>query len=190
MATMCEREQPTAQPPAVQAVAVPAPLPYGLPVPEGGPLLPAERRLAIEAVEHIAIRVADIRRAEAFYHDFFGMDVIFRARQAGERWDFLPADFDWDAGLRQGIYPEYCYLRNGPLALLIQAAGRGTVFIEPRLQHISLRVAPESLVELRGVALARGYAVSEDRRHSFVFRDPFGITWHLTDGETEPDEPR
>ena len=136
------------------------------------------------ANSHIAIRVADIRRAEAFYHDFFGMDVIFRARQAGERWDFLPADFDWDAGLRQGIYPEYCYLRNGPLALLIQAAGRGTVFIEPRLQHISLRVAPESLVELRGVALARGYAVSEDQRHSFVFRDPFGEPAEIRMGES------
>ncbi len=184
---MSEHEQPAAQPLAVQAVVVPALLPYGLLVPEGSPLLPAERRPTIEAVEHIAIRVADIRRAEAFYHDFFGMDVVFRARQAGERWEFLPADFDWDAGLRQGIYPEYCFLRNGPLALLIQAAGRGTVFVEPRLQHISLRVAPESLVELRGMALVRGYAVSEDRRHSFVFRDPFGITWHLTDGQAEPE---
>lgn len=168
--------------PAIEPGAAPSILPYGLPSPDSGPLVPAERQLAIEAVEHIGIRVADIRRAEAFYHEVFAMDVVFRARRAGETWQLLPADFDWDAGLREGIYPDYCYLRNGPLGLLIQWAGRGTVFVEPRLQHISLRVAPEALLELRGVALARGYAVSELREHSFVFRDPFGITWHLTDG--------
>jgi catechol 2,3-dioxygenase-like lactoylglutathione lyase family enzyme len=164
-------------------VANSAVLPYGLPEPTAGSLLSAERRLAIEAVEHIALRVADIRRAESFYHDVFGMDIVLRARRTGERWELLPADLDWDAALRQGIYPDYCYLRNGPLALLLQWAGRGTVFVEPRLQHLSLRVSPEALIELRGLALARGYAVSEDRRHSFVFSDPFGITWHLTDGQ-------
>jgi len=179
---MAEPGQTATDQPVTDAGAIAAVLPYGLPEPTGGPLLPAKRQLAIEAVEHIAVRVADIRRAEAFYHDVFGMDVVFRARQAGDRWELLPADLDWDAALRQGIYPDFCYLRNGPLALLLEWAGRGTVFVEPRLQHISLRVAPESLIELRGLALARGYAVSEDRRHSFVFRDPFGITWHLTDG--------
>lgn len=173
---------------------VPAPpgsglLPYRLPDPAREPLLPAPRALRIEAIQHVAIRVADLRTAESFYREFFGMEVVWRVRHAGERWEYLPADFDWDAGIRTGIYPQYVLLRNGPLALLLQFAGRGTVFVEPRLVHLSLRVAPETLAELRAEVLVREYPVAQSDEHAFVFRDPFGITWHLTDlpGSEPPD---
>lgn len=170
----------------IQGALVPAPpgsglLPYGLPDPGAQPLLPATRTVRIEAFQHVAIRVADLQVAENFYREFFGMEVVWRVRRAGDAWEYLPLDFDWDAGLRSGVFPQYVLLRNGPLALLLQFAGRGTVFVEPRLVHLSLRVAPETLLELRAEVLIRGYAVAESDEHSFVFRDPFGITWHLTD---------
>ncbi len=169
-----------------QAALVPAPLgsgllPYGLPDPGAQPLLPSGRTVRIEAFRHVAIRVADLQVAECFYREFFGMEVVWRVRRAGEAWEYFPSDFDWDAGLRSGVFPQYVLLRNGPLALLLQFAGRGTVFVEPRLVHLSLRVTPETLLELRADVLVRGYAVAESNEHSFVFRDPFGITWHVTD---------
>ncbi len=168
---------------------VPAPtgsgaLPYGLPDLPEQPLLPAPRRLRIEALQHVAIRVADLQTAETFYRDFFGMELVWRVRRSGERWEYLPADFDWDAGIQLGILPHYVLLRNGPLALLLQFAGRGTVFVEPRLVHLSLRVDTETLAELRAEVLVRGYPVAQSEEHAFVFRDPFGITWHLTDSAT------
>ncbi|MCX7623548.1 MAG: VOC family protein [Thermomicrobium sp.] len=170
----------------IQPEIVPAPtgsgtLPYGLPDPSDRPLLPAPRAVRIEAIQHIAIRVADLRTAESFYRELFGMEVVWRVRRSAERWEYLPADFDWDAGLRTGIYPQYVLLRNGPLALLLQFAGRGTVFVEPRLVHLSVRVAPETLAEIRAEVLVREYPIAQSDEHAFVFRDPFGITWHVTD---------
>lgn len=170
----------------VHAELVPAPpgsgrLPFALPDPGTEPLLPAPRTLRLEALQHIAIRVADLPAAERFYREFFGMEVVWRVRRAGQGWEYLPADFDWGTALRTGIVPEYVLLRNRPLQLLLQFAGRGTVFVEPRLVHVSLRVAPETLLELRAEVLVRGYAVAESGEHSFVFRDPFGLTWHVTD---------
>lgn len=174
-------ERRPALPTLVPAPTGPGTLPYGLPAPTGTPLLAAPRSVQIEALEHVAIRVADLRVAEAFYREFFGMEVVWRVHRAGEQWEYLPADYDWETGFRAGIIPQYVLLRNGPLALLLQFAGRGTVFVEPRLVHLSLRVSPQTLLELRAEVLVRGYAVAESRDHSFVFRDPFGITWHLTD---------
>jgi len=161
-------------------------LPFHLPAPSSTPLLPAQRQVDIEAVQYICIRVADIRKAEAFYQGLFGMDILYRAHRTDNGWTFLPADFDWDAGIRQGVLPDYVLLRNGPLSLLLEFAGRGAVFVEPRLSHISLRVAPETLLDIRGEVLVRGYAVAEDLPHSFLFRDPFGVMWHLATSETGP----
>ncbi|MDW7982233.1 MAG: VOC family protein [Thermomicrobium sp.] len=177
---MSEQVVPS-QPVSVAAPAGSGLLPYRLPDPVTQPLLPAPRSVAIEAFQHVAIRVADLQTAESFYREFFGMEVVWRVRRAGESWEYLPADFDWDAGPRTGVFPQYVLLRNGPLALLLQFAGRGTVFVEPRLVHLSLRVSSETLLELRADVLVRGYAIAESDDHSFVFRDPFGITWHVTD---------
>lgn len=155
--------------------------PYGLTVATEGPVVKSERSIAIERVEHIAIRVANIRRAEEFYSSFFQMDVMLRARREGENWTRLPADYDWDAGLREGVICELVYLQTGNLALVLLEAGRGAIFVEPRLGHISLRVSAEALTTLRAQALVRSAPVTTDQPHSFVFQDPFGVTWHLGD---------
>lgn len=175
--------QPQAVEPARGAGAAAASLqPYGLNVATDEPLIRAERSLVIEAVDHIAIRVANIRRAETFYHEFFQMDVVLRARRTDDGWEKLPADYDWEAGLRQGVYVDMVYLQHPPLSLVLLGAGRGAIFQEPRLDHISLRLSPGSLMTIRAQALVRSFSTIRDEPHSFMFRDPFGITWHLTDG--------
>jgi len=155
--------------------------PYGLDIPKGAAVAEAEHTLDLHAFDHIALRVASIQRAESFYHDLFEMDVVARARRSGDDWEIMPVDFDWTEGLNTGYYPELVVLRNGPITLLLLNAGHGAIMIEPRLAHVGLRVSSESLGFLRGTVLIRSYPVIQDDLHAFRFRDPYGITWHLTD---------
>jgi catechol 2,3-dioxygenase-like lactoylglutathione lyase family enzyme len=155
--------------------------PYGLVIPRDTAIIKAEHSLDIQAFDHVALRVASIQRAETFYHEFLEMDVMARARRSGDNWEIMPVDFDWTVGLNTGFYPELVVLRNGPVNLLLLNAGHGAVMIEPRLAHIGLLVSSETLGFLRGTVLIRSYPVVQDDLHAFRFRDPYGITWHLTD---------
>ncbi len=159
--------------------------PYGLAIPANTTIIAAEHTLELLAFDHVALRVANIRQAEDFYHEFLEMDVIARARRSGDGWDIIPVDFDWIEGLRTGYYPELVLLRNGPINLFLINAGRGTVMNEPRLAHLGLCVSTETLATLRGIVLIRSYPVIEDDIHAFRFRDPYGVTWHLTDTGTQ-----
>ncbi|MDI3339270.1 MAG: VOC family protein [Sphaerobacter sp.] len=155
--------------------------PYGLTQAPEGPVIEAERSLVIEAIDHLAVRVADIQRAEEFYRDFFQMDLVLRAHHVDGTWERLPRDYDWDEGLRQGITVDLVYLSHPPLSLVLLNAGRGAVFAPPRIDHISLRVSPGTLLTIRAQALVRSFPVLAEQPHTFIFRDPFGLTWHLTD---------
>ena len=155
--------------------------PYELVALAGSPLIPAEHTLEIQAVTHIALRVNNIRHAEDFYHAFFQMDVVVRAYRTRDHWESLPANFDWDEGVRTGVYPDFVYLRHGPLALLVINAGAAAVLNEQRIAYVALRVSPPSLTALRGEVLVRSFAVTRSTEHELTFRDPFGITWRLSD---------
>ena len=155
--------------------------PYGLAIPRNTAIIEAEHTLDLQAFDHVAVRVASIQRAEAFYHEFFEMDVVARARRSGDNWEIMPTNFDWNEGLNTGFYPELVVLRNGPINLLLLNAGHGAVMNEPRLAHIGLRVSSDTLGFLRGTVLIRSYPVVQDDLHAFRFRDPYGLTWHLTD---------
>lgn len=159
--------------------------PYGLAIPANSMVAAAEHTLEIEAFDHVALRVANIRQAEEFYHEFLEMDVVARARRSAQGWDVISDDFDWIEGLRTGYYPELVVLRNGPISLFLINAGRGAVMNEPKLAHLGLRVSTETLATLRGMVLIRSYPVIQDDIHAFRFRDPYGVTWHLTDTGTQ-----
>lgn len=155
--------------------------PYGLPLGNHPPLVSAERSLTIEGIDYIAIRVANVRRAETFYSGFFQMDVVFRAHRNESDWHELPPDYDWDQGIRDGNYVDLVYLTRPGLSLVLLGAGVAAIFVEPRLSHISLRVSSGSLLTIRAQALVRSFPVSQDEDHSFVFQDPYEITWHIID---------
>ena len=158
-------------------------LPYGVTLSSSTAVLRPERTLEFEAIDHVAIRVADVRRAEAFYHDFFEMDVVLRARRFHDNWEVLPSTFDYNEGLTTGYYPEIIHLRNGVLKIVLVNAGRGAVINEHRVEHVGLRVPQATLTAIRGVALVRNFSVEQDDRQAFRFTDPYGITWHLATGE-------
>lgn len=154
-------------------------VPYGGRSVSGLAVLSAETRVELGAVDHVAVRVRDLARAEAFYRDFFGMDVIYRARREDERWQHLAADYDWVASIHTGIIPEIVRLENGPVALVLVNVGAGAVMHETRVAHISLSAPLATLNALRGRALFSSFTLQEDGASSVRFVDPFGVTWQI-----------
>lgn len=156
-----------------------ADVPYGGRLASGSALVAADELVRINAIEHIAVRVRDMAKAEHYYRQFFGMQVAYRARRDGERWQHLDAKFDWVASIHTGIFPEIVRLENAPLNLLLINVGAGAVLHENRVAYISLDVPLETLQALRGKVLFASYTIQEDSPRAFRFVDPFGVAWQL-----------
>jgi catechol 2,3-dioxygenase-like lactoylglutathione lyase family enzyme len=154
-------------------------VPYGGRAASGTAIVPAETHVDLGTYDHVAVRVRDMPRAEAFYRDFFGMNVIYRACRQGDRWQHMDADFDWLQALETGTFPEIVRLENGPVALVLINAGMSAMMHETRVDHISIAVPMETLNALRGRVLFSSYTLQEDSSHAFRFVDPFGITWQM-----------
>jgi catechol 2,3-dioxygenase-like lactoylglutathione lyase family enzyme len=149
---------------------------------EGGPT--AGHRVHIRAVNHLSSRVIDLARAERFYTDFFGMELLGRARRDGRgRAEPLNGDYRWDEAVRTGAQADVTYLRNGPLTLALERVGLGVRMERfSVLDRISLAVDGTTFTRLKGEILMRAYETLAVGETSIVFRDPFSVPWELTVG--------
>lgn len=139
------------------------------------------RKVAIRELNHIAIRVADLQRAERFYVDFMGMDVVARGRRNEiGGFDALDTTYAWDEAIRTGEEADVAFLRNGPLVLALHRQGRGARLERGLLDHISIRVDAVTFTAVKGQVLMRSMEVIASEETAFAFRDPIGITWELT----------
>ena len=147
--------------------------------------LPAEERaarsVAIRDLNHIALRVSELGRAEAFYTTFFGMDLVARAvKGADGRLELVGPGYDRAEARSTGREADVSYLRNGPLVLALHRVGRGAKIEREALDHISLRVEPGAFRQLKGEALMRSMEVLSVTDRSLVLRDPFSLTWEIS----------
>lgn len=162
-----------------------ADVPYGGRLARTSELAPTESAVDLGGFDNVAINVRNIARAEAFYRDFFGMRLSYRALREGDTWRHLDAGYDYGAGIRSGEVPEIVRLENGAVSIVLINVGGGTVLHEPRVAYISLNVSTSTLNHLRGKALFQSFTVQEDNPRAFRFVDPFGIVWQTvaTSGE-------
>lgn len=156
-----------------------ADVPYGGRLADDTAIVPAETALDLGEFDNVAIQVRNIGRAEQFYRDFFGMSVSYRAIRDDDTWRHLPADYDYDEGIRSGDIPEIVRLANGPVSIVLINVGGGKVLHEPRVAYISLSVPAETKNTIRGNALFRAFAIEEDSPRAFRFMDPFGVSWQI-----------
>lgn len=156
-----------------------ADVPFGGRTASGLAVAPAENDVTLGQLDHVAVRVRNPYQAETFYRDFFGMSVIYRARREDERWQHLPADFDWNDRFKTGIEPDIIRLENGAVSLVVINAGAAAVLMEARVAYISVSAPIDTLNALRGRALFASYTVQEDSPHAFRFIDPFGVSWQI-----------
>ena len=131
----------------------------------------------IQALNHIALRVSNLNKAEAFYTELFAMDVQGRGRIVGNVVEALPADFSWATDLDTGA--DVSYLQNGPLLLALHRVGLGARIERSLLDHISLRVDATTYTRVKGRVLMRGYEIIAQTEMAFAFRDPFSVVWEL-----------
>lgn len=145
-----------------------------------GASVATEREVVIRELNHIALQVADLPRAEAFYMSLFSMDLVGRAyRTAPGEYEVLEGGFPANAA-STGTEAIVSFLRNGPLTLALRSVGRGARIERAVLSHISIRVDATTFTNLKGQILMRSYEVLESGQTSFVFSDPFSISWEIT----------
>jgi catechol 2,3-dioxygenase-like lactoylglutathione lyase family enzyme len=142
------------------------------------------RRVNIRALNHVAVRILDLAKAERFYADFFGMDLIGRGRIDGRgRVEPLNGDYRWDEAIQTGTEADVTYMRNGPVTLALLRVGRGArLERQTVLDRISLAVDGATFTRLKGEILMRGYETIALGETSVLFRDPFAVPWELTVG--------
>jgi catechol 2,3-dioxygenase-like lactoylglutathione lyase family enzyme len=135
------------------------------------PAVETEREVVIRQLNHIALQVTDLPKAEAFYTSLFSMDLVGRARRSASGEIEL---------LDDGAEPTISFLRNGPLTIALEGAGRGARMERSILSHISIRVDAVTFTNLKGQALMRSYEMLMSTQTAFAFRDPFSVTWEIT----------
>ncbi len=156
-----------------------ADVPYGGRTAAGSAVAVPDQAVTLGQLDHVAVRVRDPFKAESFYRDFFGMSVSYRARREDDRWQHLPADYEWSQRHSTGIEPDIVRLENGAVSLVVINAGAASVLMESRVAYISVTAPIETLNALRGRALFASYTVQEDSPRAFRFIDPFGISWQI-----------
>ncbi|HET9660344.1 MAG TPA: hypothetical protein VFP05_08430 [Thermomicrobiales bacterium] len=140
-----------------------------------------EPRVVIESVNYLAINVAELSKAETFYNELFGLEVVARTKsddRGGYR--LLSPDYDpVDAELTDELADD-SFLRNGALLIALHRVGRGARLERTMIDRVSIRVDAETFNQLRGQVLMRNYENLGGGHTYFSFRDPFGIPWEVT----------
>lgn len=124
---------------------------------------------------HVALVVAELRAAEAFYRDVFEMTVLGRETwgEDGRTYALRP-DKGWDDAIDAGVEIGFVALRrdNVTLALMAGEATTGQVFA------LGLVMDTDEIARVRQ-RIADG-SVAVDEPDYLEFFDPFGLRWQLT----------
>jgi catechol 2,3-dioxygenase-like lactoylglutathione lyase family enzyme len=137
------------------------------------------------SVTHIALRVTNLREAEAYYCDLFGLEVAWREAETTEGWRRLPQGKTWDEAEVAGIQLGIVMLHRDGLALALEP--HASIPTEGQLSHIGLLVDEPELSRLHHFAPQVGGRLVHDDPQSIVFDDNYGIRWEpSTYTYTEP----
>lgn len=141
-------------------------------LPADAPATPSRPELLhAGAVHHLAIVVADLDRAEAFYAGVLGLEVT--TRHVDE----------------EGA-PRAVWLRLGGGFLALERAGRAEpvrVDAAPGLHCVALAIAAASRTAWRTHLLTAGYSVERESPFTLYFRDPDGCLVALSHHPTLAD---
>lgn len=161
-----------------RATAQTAPLSYSRP--QDAPVLVSPKRLNLLTRLPVAARVPDLDRAERFYVEFLGMNLLGRERRndAGE---LEPVERDYSAthALASGREADVSYLANGPVSIALVRVGRGA-----RLEPIGgppllIEVDESTFHTIKGEAYMRGMDILGDIEGRFTVRDIYGLVWQF-----------
>jgi len=152
------------------------------PIGDTGAVIAAPHAIQLRALNHVAIRVNELEKAETFYTSFFGMTIIGRA-YLGPKGGYQPvaAGYDPRTAYATNREADVTFLRSEALTFVLRRMGRGDrVETNAVLDHISVDVDIHGFTELRGEVLMRNFDVLMLAPEALTFRDPFGVVWEVT----------
>jgi catechol 2,3-dioxygenase-like lactoylglutathione lyase family enzyme len=139
------------------------------------------RRIEFRRLNHVSVQVNDLPKAERFYGEFLNMDLVARGRSSEPgRVEVLDGGYDWELARRTGTEADVSLMRNGPVTLALQRAGRGARLDRGLMDRLSVTVDATTFANLKGEALLRPLTILASTDRSFAFLDPFGVVWELT----------
>ena len=140
-----------------------------------------EPRVVIESVNYMAINVTDLPKAERFYNELFGLEVVARTKsdEMGA-YRLLSSDYDAVEAVMTNEMADDSFLRNGALLIALHRVGRGARVERTLIDRVSIRVDAETYNRLRGQVLMRNYENLGGGQTYFAFRDPYGVPWEVT----------
>jgi catechol 2,3-dioxygenase-like lactoylglutathione lyase family enzyme len=140
-----------------------------------------EPRVVIESVNYLAINVTDLPKAERFYNELFGLEVVARTKsdEMGS-YRLLSPDYDPVTAVMTNEIADDSFLRNGALLIALHRVPRGMRVERTLVDRVSIRVDAETYNRLRGLVLMRNYENLGGGQTYFAFRDPYGVPWEVT----------
>jgi len=135
--------------------------------------------MVYHGIDHIALRVADLRAAEEHYCTLFGASVAFREAKVADGWRTLPADAGWADADAAGITLELSVIARDGLHLALFATPE-PIATNGFLDHVAVHVEGVDLdVLLQRVALLDGVIV-HNHPGVLIADDRFGVRWEMT----------
>lgn len=146
------------------------------------------RGVHLRRLNHVAVQVNDLPKAERFYAEFLNLAVVGRARRGdGGGYVAINGDYRWDEAIRTGIQADVTFVANGSVRLALLRAGRGARLDRGVIDHLAVAVDARTFSTLRAEALIRPLTILGQSEASFTFRDPFNVVWELmVDGSVPP----
>lgn len=139
------------------------------------------RHVEFRRLNHVSVQVNDLAKAERFYAEFLNMSLLARGRNSNQsRIEVLDGGYDWEDAKRSGTEADVSLMRNGPVTLALQRAGRGARLDRGLMDRLSVTVDATTFANLKGEALLRPLTILSTTDTSFAFLDPFGVAWELT----------
>lgn len=139
------------------------------------------RHVEFRRLNHVSVQVNDLAKAERFYAEFLNMSLLARGRNSNQsRIEVLDGGYDWEDAKRHGTEADVSLMRNGPVTLALQRAGRGARLDRGLMDRLSVTVDATTFANLKGEALLRPLTIMASDDTSFSFLDPFGVVWELT----------
>jgi catechol 2,3-dioxygenase-like lactoylglutathione lyase family enzyme len=132
-------------------------------------------------VTHIALRVADLQQAEAFYTELFDLQVAWREAERATGWATLPPNKTWDDVHAANQELDLVMVYRPGLALALERA----TDIHPAgtLSHVGISADAHAVASISQRAQQINCTIIQQSARAVVFQDPFGVQWECSQAD-------
>lgn len=132
----------------------------------------------LRRVDHVALLVPSLRKAEEHYCRLFDLSVAYREVETPEGWFTLPPGMGWVEAENAGAKIGLSVLAREGLVLALE--GRHRVIPGERLAHVGIEGDEGEVRRLESRLWGLGGQVVSRRSDHLVFDDAYGVRWEIS----------